>query len=101
MSILFHILRLFNRGPFAVSKSQRKAAETRCPPGWRWITTADSRGRVLDEKWSFEPPPTRYEKNGLDHLPAYIDRLLATKNWFSSISAFPIDDEDAFGISLW
>lgn len=34
-------------------------------------------------------------------MPAYIDRLLTTKNWFSSISAFPIDDEDAFGISLW
>lgn len=101
MSLIHLILKLFNRGPFAVTKAQRKAAQTRCPPGWRWVSTADRWGRVLDEQWSFEPPPTRYEKNGFDQFPTYIDRMLATKNWFATLSAFPVDDEEAHGISLW
>lgn len=59
----------------------------------------DSKGQLLSEAWEYKRPPDVFEKNGLAELPAYLERLLASKNWFTSVTAFTLDDE--VGISLW
>lgn len=101
MSVLNFILRLFGIRRFSETEGERKARETRCPPGWVWVKTTGSRGKVWEEGWEFKPPPDRYERDGLDHLPAYIEKLFASQNWFSSVGAFTLHENDDAGISIW
>ncbi|MBV6458379.1 MAG: hypothetical protein HONBIEJF_01506 [Fimbriimonadaceae bacterium] len=76
-----------------------RAAEARHPPGWVYIKTTDGKGRILEEGWEYEKPPERFEKDGLSHIGPYIDQLLESTNWYSSVTATVIDGDACLLVS--
>lgn len=65
-----------------------------CPgPNWEFEVVTDSRGKVLASGWKHNPPPDRYERNGLRNLGPYVKRLLESENWYSSVSISSTDGE--------
>ena len=76
-----------------MTEGQRKALGENRGPGWSYETTADENGRVLEEGWKYTKPPEKFDQNGLAHLQPFIEKLVRSKNWFSSVTALARDGD--------
>src|SRR5687768_14683967 len=60
---------------------------------------ASANGKVVRQGWEEQAPEYRYERDGLDNLTPFIDKLLASKNWFSSVTVISLDESQV--IPIW
>ncbi|HVT11115.1 MAG TPA: hypothetical protein VHE55_02520 [Fimbriimonadaceae bacterium] len=65
----------------------------------RFIQVLDSNGKVLESKWEPYRAPDHFDEDGLSHLKPYVQRLLDSHNWFTTISIFTPDGQHGF--ALW
>lgn len=64
--------------------------------GWAHQEVRDSQGNVLETGMVYITPPDLYEKDGASHLGPYVEKLLVSKNWFSSVTGNTTDGLKAF-----
>jgi hypothetical protein len=66
--------------------SKLAAMDGKRGPGWEYEIVLDKNEQILEEGWKFHPVPDRYATHGIDHLKPYLEKLLASNNWFSTVS---------------
>lgn len=91
--MLNRILRPFGLGRLSgkqlaalpLSESEARAAQTSCPPGWRFERATDLWGHTLGERWEFEEPPLRVDTQAWETLRIYIEKLILEESEHGSI----------------
>lgn len=81
--------------------SELFAEELKSPPGPDWVfeISTDGRGRVLESGWKPPIKPSRLDRVDLSALRPYVERLLSSNNWFTSVTIVSLEGDHA--ASLW